>query len=48
MPGKDEDGDYDAVIQLAQMIAYLGPPPMDLLKRGEMSDKVFDTKGKIF
>jgi hypothetical protein len=45
MPGKDEDGDYDAKIQLAQMIAYLGPPPKVLLVRGEKSPKAFDTEG---
>ncbi|KAK4693124.1 hypothetical protein P7C71_g4219, partial [Lecanoromycetidae sp. Uapishka_2] len=46
MPGKDGDGEYDAKIQLAQMIAYLGPPPIELLERGKKSHKAFDTEGK--
>lgn len=31
---------------LAEMIAYLGPPPRDMLEKSEYANKYFDSSGK--
>lgn len=49
---KDSDGHYDAHGHLAQMIALLGPPPKDLLRRERNFRKlaftpgIFNSRGK--
>ena len=35
-------------LQIARMIALLGPPPKDLLKRGTLTKRFFDEDGKTF
>lgn len=32
---------------LAEMIAYLGPPPREMLEKSEYANKYFDSSGKL-
>ncbi|KAF2671770.1 CMGC protein kinase [Microthyrium microscopicum] len=44
--GNDPDGSgYKTRAHLAEVVAVLGPPPLDLLKRGARSGEFFDTDG---
>lgn len=44
--GNDPDGKgYSTKAHLAEVIALLGPPPLDLLERGERSHEFFDKDG---
>jgi serine/threonine-protein kinase SRPK3 len=38
--------DASAPAHIARMIALLGPPPKDLLKRGQFSGLFFDVEGE--
>lgn len=45
--GEDPDGrGYSTRAHLAEVIALLGPPPLDLIKRGARSDEFFTKNGK--
>jgi hypothetical protein len=45
--GNDPDGGgYKTRAHLAEVIAMLGPPPLDLLRRGSRSKEFFDDDGK--
>jgi len=47
--GNDPDGNgYSTRAHLAEVIGMLGPPPLDLLKRGIRSPEFFDKEGKYF
>lgn len=39
--------DASSPAHLARMIAMLGPPPLELLSRGNLSHEFFDEKGKL-
>jgi hypothetical protein len=41
----DEDGKSSATYHVAEMVAYLGLPPMEYVKRSEITRKVFDDEG---
>ncbi|KAF2819465.1 kinase domain-containing protein [Ophiobolus disseminans] len=41
-----EDGRYLTKCHLAEVVAMLGPPPLDLLERGSRSKEFFDEQGK--
>ena len=44
--GNDPDGkEYSTRAHLAEVIALLGPPPLDLLKRGRRSSEFFTDDG---
>lgn len=42
-----DDQDYSTRAHLAEVIGLLGPPPLDLLKRGRRSREFFAEDGKI-
>lgn len=45
--GEDPDGEgYSTKAHLAEVIGLLGPPPLDLVKRGRRSSEFFDEDGK--
>ena len=44
--GRDTNDEYGAGIHLAEMIAILGMPPVDLLRRGKKSHEYFTEDGK--
>jgi hypothetical protein len=45
--GNDPDGSgYKTRAHLAEVIAMLGPPPLDFLRRGSRSKEFFDDDGK--
>ncbi|ODA79301.1 hypothetical protein RJ55_04894 [Drechmeria coniospora] len=41
-----DDGDYSTRAHLAEVIALLGPPPLDLLDRGQRSREFFTEDGE--
>jgi len=44
--GNDPDGSgYKTRAHLAEVVGLLGPPPLDLLKRGSRSKEFFDEEG---
>jgi len=44
--GNDPDGSgYKTRAHLAEVVGLLGPPPLDLLKRGFRSKEFFDEEG---
>lgn len=46
-PGQDPDGKgYSTRAHLAEVIALLGPPPVDLIKEGRRSPEFFTDKGQ--
>lgn len=45
--GLDPDGKYKNQHHLAEMIAYMGPPPLEFLERSEESWEYFDRKGRF-
>ena len=42
-----EEGKHDAFKHLAVMVALLGNPPAEFVKRSETTEQCFDTGGKI-
>jgi serine/threonine protein kinase len=47
--GNDPDGKgYSTRAHLAEVIGILGPPPLDLIKRGARSSEFFDKEGRHF
>ncbi|EEQ87765.1 serine/threonine protein kinase [Blastomyces dermatitidis ER-3] len=44
--GKDSDGTYSTRTHLAEVISLLGPPPLDLLNRGNRSSEFFTEDGQ--
>lgn len=44
--GRNSKGEYDEMHHLAEMIAILGPPPLDFLKRSERSLRYWDETGQ--
>lgn len=44
--GRDPAGKYTNRYHLAEMIAYMGPPPVEFLERSEASRKFFDAQGQ--
>lgn len=47
--GRDpKENKYLTRAHLAEMIALMGPPPLDLLKKGKRTAEFFDEDGKIF
>ncbi|SMR58372.1 unnamed protein product [Zymoseptoria tritici ST99CH_1E4] len=42
---QDGDGRYSEAIHLAQMVAIMGPPPLEFLKRSERSRLFWDAQG---
>ncbi|KAF2150845.1 protein kinase [Myriangium duriaei CBS 260.36] len=45
-PARNPDKHYSERYHLAQMVAILGPPPLELLRRSEKSRKFWDQDGK--
>lgn len=44
--GNDPDGKgYSTRAHLAEVIGVLGPPPLDMLRRGKRSHEIFTEKG---
>lgn len=43
LPNREGSG----AAHLARMVALLGPPPLDLLKRGSESWRYFDDRGRF-
>jgi serine/threonine protein kinase len=41
----DEDGQPSATHHIAEMVAYLGLPPVEYIQRSEITKKVFDEQG---
>lgn len=41
----DENSQSSATHHIAEMIAYLGLPPLDYLQRSEITKRVFDEEG---
>lgn len=47
--GEDPDGNgYSTRAHLAELMALLGPPPLDLIKRGSRSDEFFTRDGTSY
>jgi serine/threonine-protein kinase SRPK3 len=44
--GRDEEGYHNNRFHLSEMVAYLGPPPLELLGQSEHSTRVFDEIGQ--
>ncbi|KAM3416881.1 hypothetical protein BST61_g8469 [Cercospora zeina] len=44
-PARDEHGRYSEAHHLAQMVAILGPPPQDFLRRSSKCEKYWDQNG---
>lgn len=43
---RDEEGEHSNRFHVAEMVAYLGNPPIELLRRSERAPLVFDEAGK--
>lgn len=43
--GRDTTGKYSNRYHLAEMVAYMGPPPAEFLQRSEESWSYFDKQG---
>jgi len=43
---QESDGDHSNPLHVAEMIAYLGLPPLHFIKRSEHSHHVFDESGR--
>jgi hypothetical protein len=43
--GRDPTGKYSNRHHLAEMVAYMGPPPLEFLQRSEESWNYFDRQG---
>lgn len=46
--GRDPEGKYSNRYHLAEMVAYMGPPPLEFLQGSEKSWDYFDKQGSRF